>query len=50
MRTYHEGRRTTPTRGTFYLAGSRNFLFGSNTVARAVLKKPFVGKASKKID
>ena len=33
MRTYHEGRYPTPTRGTFYLAGDRNFLFGSNSIA-----------------
>ena len=34
MRRYHEGRRTTPIRGTFYLAGSRNFLYGSNISTR----------------
>jgi len=31
MGRYHEGRPTTFTRGTFYLPGSRKFLFGSNT-------------------
>src|SRR3954447_8181355 len=30
VRTYHEGRATAPITGTFYLAGNRNFLFGSD--------------------
>jgi hypothetical protein len=30
VRTYHEGQLPTLKRGTFYLAGSRNFLFGPN--------------------
>src|SRR6266851_7405940 len=32
MRTYHEGRQPALKTGTFYLAGNRNFLFGSDTV------------------
>jgi len=36
VRTYHEDRKTNPKTGTFYLAGNRNFLFGSDTLpARA---------------
>jgi hypothetical protein len=31
MRTYHEGLQSTLKTGTFYLAGNRNFLFGSDT-------------------
>ncbi len=30
MRTYHEGRQPALKTGTFYLAGNRNFLFGSD--------------------
>ena len=30
VRTYHEGCRPTLKTGTFYLAGNRNFLFGSD--------------------
>ncbi|HEX3879803.1 MAG TPA: hypothetical protein VHW24_22630, partial [Bryobacteraceae bacterium] len=30
MRTYHEGLYLTLQTGTFYLAGKRNFLFGSD--------------------
>src|SRR3954471_12242133 len=29
--TYHEGLKQTLKTGTFYLAGNRNFLFGSDT-------------------
>ena len=32
MRTYHEGRKPAFKTGTFYLAGNRNFLFGSDTI------------------
>ena len=31
VRTYHEGLKPTLKAGTFYLAGNRNFLFGSDT-------------------
>jgi hypothetical protein len=31
MRTYHECRKLTLKTGTFYLAGNRNFLFGSDS-------------------
>src|SRR5664279_4226278 len=31
VRTYHEGLKPTRRTGTFYLAGNRNFLFGSDT-------------------
>ena len=31
VRTYHEGPHLTLKTGTFYLAGNRNFLFGSDT-------------------
>jgi hypothetical protein len=31
VRTYHEDRKTNPKTGTFYLAGNRNFLFGSDS-------------------
>jgi len=31
VRTYHEGFLQTLKTGTFYLAGNRNFLFGSDT-------------------
>jgi hypothetical protein len=31
VRTYHEGLKPTRKTGTFYLAGNRNFLFGSDT-------------------
>ena len=31
VRTYHEGLKQNPQIGTFYLAGNRNFLFGSDT-------------------
>src|SRR4051794_26559861 len=34
VRTYHEGRATAPITGTFYLAGKRNFLFGSDILLR----------------
>jgi hypothetical protein len=34
VRTYHEGLTLTPRTGTFYLAGNRNFLLGSDTLAR----------------
>jgi hypothetical protein len=34
VRTYHQGRESTLKTGTFYLAESRNFLFGSN-IARS---------------
>ena len=30
MRTYHQGRRLALKTGTFYLAGNRNFLIGSD--------------------
>ena len=30
VRTYHEGAQATPKTGTFYLAGKRNFLLGSD--------------------
>ena len=30
VRTYHEGLNLTPRTGTFYLAGNRNFLLGSD--------------------
>src|SRR5579871_5238882 len=30
VRTYHEDRKLNPETGTFYLAGIRNFLFGSD--------------------
>src|ERR1700756_3475278 len=30
MRTYHEGQKSPLKTGTFYLAGNRNFLFGSD--------------------
>jgi len=33
VRTYHEGFQSTLQIGTFYLAGIRNFLFGSDTNA-----------------
>src|ERR1700687_6194462 len=33
VRTYHEGLKPTLKTGTFYLAGNRNFLFGSDTLA-----------------
>jgi hypothetical protein len=36
VRTYHEGRHLILKTGTFYLAGNRNFLFGSDT-ARGLL-------------
>jgi hypothetical protein len=32
VRTYHEGFQSTLQIGTFYLAGIRNFLFGSDKV------------------
>src|SRR5689334_5077998 len=32
VRTYHEGCSPTFKTGTFYLAGSRNFLFGSDSI------------------
>jgi hypothetical protein len=32
VRTYHEGFPQTLKIGTFYLAGIRNFLFGSDTL------------------
>ena len=31
VRTYHEGLKPTRKTGTFYLAGNRNFLLGSDT-------------------
>lgn len=31
VRTYHEDPKPNPETGTFYLAGIRNFLFGSDT-------------------
>ena len=31
VRTYHEGFQPTLKTGTFYLAGNRNFLFGSDS-------------------
>src|SRR5579862_3216641 len=31
VRTYHEDRKTNPKTGTFYFAGNRNFLFGTDT-------------------
>ena len=31
VRTYHKDRKTNPETGTFYLAGNRNFLFGSDS-------------------
>src|ERR1700693_1780332 len=34
VRTYHEGFQSTLKIGTFYLAGNRNFLFGSDTTRR----------------
>ena len=34
VRTYHEGLKPTLKTGTFYLAGNRNFLFGSDTNVR----------------
>ena len=34
MRTYHVGLKQTLKTGTFYLAGNRNFLFGSDNVHR----------------
>src|SRR5271170_5357015 len=36
VRTYHEGFQSTLKIGTFYLAGNRNFLFGSDSRACAV--------------
>ena len=32
VRTYHEGRHSALKTGTFYLAGNRNFLLGSDTI------------------
>jgi hypothetical protein len=40
VRTYHEGCSPTFKTGTFYLAGSRNFLFGSDRVCREPAKWP----------
>src|SRR5580693_8211834 len=37
VRTYHEDRKTNPKTGTFYLAGNRNFLFGSDTILEHAL-------------
>jgi len=34
MRTYHVGLKQTLKTGTFYLAGNRNFLFGSDMISR----------------
>jgi len=34
LRTYHEGLKPTLKTGTFYLAGNRNFLLGSDTTLR----------------
>jgi hypothetical protein len=31
VRTYHEGPQRATSRGTFYLAGKRNFLLGSDS-------------------
>ncbi len=39
VRTYHEGCSPTFKTGTFYLAGSRNFLFGSNRGVLGVLAR-----------
>ena len=36
VRTYHEGCYPTCKTGTFYLAGSRNFLFGSDTLVSTI--------------
>ena len=35
VRTYHEGFKPTRKTGTFYLAGNRNFLFGSDRRTRS---------------
>jgi hypothetical protein len=43
-RTYHEGRPPTSIRGTFYLAGSRNFLFGSDIKGRALISRQLFGQ------
>ena len=37
VRTYHEGFLPTLKIGTFYLAGNRNFLFGSDTSLQAAV-------------
>jgi hypothetical protein len=36
VRTYHEGHQQTFKTGTFYLAGNRNFLFGSDRFDNSV--------------
>jgi hypothetical protein len=43
VRTYHEGLKPTLKTGTFYLAGNRNFLLGSDTkkLVRAARVKHF---------
>ena len=45
VRTYHEGRKLVFKTGTFYLAGNRNFLFGSNTRTTSVVWKPVGSRA-----
>jgi len=45
MRTYHVGLKQTLKTGTFYLAGNRNFLFGSDTEMLAtprIVLQPFL--------
>lgn len=37
VRTYHEGRYQPLKTGTFYLAGNRNFLFGSDSLAQQTI-------------
>ena len=39
VRTYHEGRPPTLKSGTFYLAGNRNFLFGSDTAPTCSVRR-----------
>src|SRR4051794_14612983 len=36
VRTYHERRAAALKTGTFYLAGNRNFLFGSDNLKKSV--------------
>ena len=42
MRTYHVGLTQTLKTGTFYLAGNRNFLFGSDTLEESNKNRYFV--------
>jgi hypothetical protein len=47
VRTYHEGSQATLKTGTFYLAGSRNFLFGSDRSVSSEATFKTSGKASR---